>query len=61
MTEVRIHPVSRLEGVARVPHSKPHMQRAILLSLLTNAPSIIVHPAWSSEALSLFAADRISG
>ncbi|MGF6946664.1 5-enolpyruvylshikimate-3-phosphate synthase [Streptomyces auratus] len=30
------------------------MQRALLLSLLANAPSVIVHPAWSSEARSLF-------
>ncbi|MFI9076593.1 3-phosphoshikimate 1-carboxyvinyltransferase [Streptomyces sioyaensis] len=29
------------------------MQRALLLSLLANAPSVIVHPAWSSEARSL--------
>ncbi|MFI9262064.1 3-phosphoshikimate 1-carboxyvinyltransferase [Streptomyces sioyaensis] len=44
----------RLAGTARIPQSKPHMQRALLLSLLANAPSVIVHPAWSSEARSLF-------
>lgn len=54
MTTARISPaIDGLSGITRVPHSKPHMQRALLLSLLTNAPSIIVNPAWSSEAESL--------
>ncbi|MEJ8647136.1 hypothetical protein WKI65_03375 [Streptomyces sp. MS1.AVA.3] len=43
-----------IAGTARIPQSKPHMQRALLLSLLANAPSAIVRPAWSSEARSLF-------
>jgi 3-phosphoshikimate 1-carboxyvinyltransferase len=62
MTMVRFHPVEqRISGAARVPYSKPHMQRAILLSLLTNAPSIIVNPAWSSEATQLYRAARQFG
>jgi 3-phosphoshikimate 1-carboxyvinyltransferase len=59
---VKIHPASdHVSGEARVPYSKPHMQRAILLSLLTNAPSIVVHPAWSSEATALFTAAQRFG
>lgn len=55
MTTARISPVvNGISGTARIPHSKPHMQRALLLSLLANAPSVIVNPAWSSEAESLF-------
>lgn len=54
MALVRFHPVDHVTGAAQVPRSKPHMQRAILLSLLTNAPSIIVNPAWSSESVRLF-------
>ena len=62
MTAVQIHPASgRLAGDATVPYSKPHMQRVILLSLLTNAPSIIVHPAWSSETQRLFEAAQQFG
>lgn len=50
MSTARIGPaVDGISGSMRVPHSKPHMQRALLLSLLANAPSIIVNPAWSSE------------
>ncbi|MEU5954620.1 hypothetical protein [Streptomyces sp. NPDC047525] len=57
MTEIRIHPPrSAPAGEVRVPYSKPHMQRAILFSLLANAPSVVVHPAWSSEAESLLRA-----
>jgi 3-phosphoshikimate 1-carboxyvinyltransferase len=37
------------------------MQRAILLSLLTDEPSTIVHPAWSSEAIGLFDAAQQFG
>ncbi|MEW9547898.1 3-phosphoshikimate 1-carboxyvinyltransferase [Nonomuraea sp. NPDC050783] len=56
---IRVSPAARgVSGTARVPRSKPHMQRAILLSLLTNAPSIIQNPAWSSEARHLFEAAR---
>jgi 3-phosphoshikimate 1-carboxyvinyltransferase len=59
---VRIHPFSGpITGTAFVPRSKPHMQRAILLSLLTNAPSIIAHPAWSSESRDLYEAVRLFG
>lgn len=62
MAIVRFHPVhQRVGGAARVPYSKPHMQRAILLSLLTNAPSIIVNPAWSSEAERLYLAAKQFG
>lgn len=57
MSTVLIHPLGRpLRGEARIPRSKPHTQRAILLSLLTNAPSSIVHPDWSSESQGLFGA-----
>jgi 3-phosphoshikimate 1-carboxyvinyltransferase len=48
-------------GTASVPRSKPHMQRALLLSLLTNAPSIIAHPAWSSESRDLYETVRLFG
>lgn len=62
MRLVEIHPARRgIGGTGRLPYSKPHMQRAILLSLLTNAPSIIVNPAWSSEAEKLFTAARQFG
>lgn len=57
MSAVLIHPPGRpLQGKAQIPRSKPHMQRAILLSLLTNAPSSIVHPDWSSESQGLYEA-----
>lgn len=50
-TTLLVHPPrGGVQGTTRVPYSKPHMQRAILFSLLANAPSIVVHPAWSSEA-----------
>lgn len=62
MTTVLIHPLGRpVQGKARIPRSKPHMQRAIVLSLLTNAPSIIVHPDWSSESQGLYEAARQFG
>jgi len=37
------------------------MQRALLLSLLTNSPSIIANPAWSSEARNLLNAAQEFG
>jgi 3-phosphoshikimate 1-carboxyvinyltransferase len=62
MNTVEIHPHRhRLQGVARLPYSKPHMQRAILLSLLTNGPSVIVHAAWSSETHGLVKAAQQFG
>jgi 3-phosphoshikimate 1-carboxyvinyltransferase len=62
MKSVLIHPLDRpLQGEARVPRSKPHTQRAILLSLLANAPSIIVHPDWSSESQGLYEAAQRFG
>lgn len=62
MTRVRIHPPQEgLEGTVRVPYSKPHMQRAILFSLLANAPSVVINPAWSSEAADLFKAAQEFG
>lgn len=62
MSAVTFDPAdSELSGDVRLPTSKPHMQRAILLSLLANAPSTIVRPAWSSEATSLIAAARALG
>lgn len=62
MTRVRVHPVEfSLKGECRVPNSKPHMQRAVILSLLTNGPSSIEQPGWSSEAASLFDAARSYG
>ncbi|MGF1425979.1 3-phosphoshikimate 1-carboxyvinyltransferase [Kitasatospora sp. LaBMicrA B282] len=62
MTKVRVHPVEfALKGESFVPYSKPHMQRAIILSLLTNAPSSIINPGWSSEAAGLFEAARQFG
>jgi|SRR5580658_6556416 3-phosphoshikimate 1-carboxyvinyltransferase len=62
MSAVLIHPLDRpLEGETQVPRSKPHMQRAILLSLLANAPSIIVHPDWSSESQGLYEAAQRFG
>ncbi|MFE1768252.1 3-phosphoshikimate 1-carboxyvinyltransferase [Streptomyces angustmyceticus] len=55
MNKTSISPAAQgISGTARIPQSKPHMQRALLLSLLANAPSVIVDPAWSSEARSLF-------
>lgn len=58
---VLVHPaVDGLGGYARIPYSKPHMQRSILLGLLANTPSVVLNPAWSSEARSLFeAAQRL--
>ncbi|MGW2379358.1 3-phosphoshikimate 1-carboxyvinyltransferase [Streptomyces sp. NPDC001658] len=62
MTPALIGPArDGVSGRTGVPHSKPHMQRALLLSLLANAPSSIVNPAWSSEAESLFASLREFG
>src|SRR6185437_11665221 len=62
MSAVVIHPVDgSLHGEVRVPRSKPHMQRAIVLSLLTNAPSTIVNPAWSSESQGLYHAAQRFG
>ncbi|WP_367042184.1 hypothetical protein [Streptomyces sp. Je 1-332] len=62
MTTTQIRPaLDGLSGATHVPHSKPHMQRALLLSLLANAPSTIVNPAWSSEAESLFSSVREFG
>lgn len=59
---VRIHPLDAgVTGTASVPRSKPHMQRALLLSLLTNAPSIIAHPAWTAESRGLYEAVRSFG
>ncbi|MBB6470590.1 hypothetical protein [Sphaerisporangium rubeum] len=60
--KVHIHPVRHgVRGEVRIPHSKPHMQRAVLLSLLANAPSVIVNPAWSSESRDLFEAAKLFG
>lgn len=62
MNTVEIHPQwHQLQGVAHLPYSKPHMQRAILLSLLTNGPSAIVHAAWSSETRRLLEAAQQFG
>ncbi|GAA3097568.1 3-phosphoshikimate 1-carboxyvinyltransferase [Streptomyces rectiviolaceus] len=62
MTTARIEPaLDGVRGATRIPHSKPHMQRALLLSLLANAPSTIMNPAWSSEAESLFSSVREFG
>lgn len=62
MVAVRIHPApAGVAGTARVPYSKPHMQRAILLSLLTNGPSMVVNPAWSSESENLLLAAQDFG
>ncbi|WP_438493937.1 3-phosphoshikimate 1-carboxyvinyltransferase [Streptomyces asiaticus] len=57
MTTIRVSPPSSgVSGEVRVPTSKPHTQRAILLGLLANAPSSIVDPAWSSESRNLLGA-----
>lgn len=62
MSTTLFHPLDRpAQGDAEVPRSKPHMQRAILLSLLANAPSIIARPAWSSESRDLCEAARQFG
>lgn len=62
MSKVKVHPMPHaLQGTARIPYSKPHMMRAVLLSLLTNEPSTIVNLAWSSEAVNQFDAVRRFG
>src|SRR5258708_37770193 len=62
MNAILVPPLGRpLKGRARVPRSKPHTQRAILLSLLTNAPSLIVRPDWSSESQCLYEVVRQFG
>jgi 3-phosphoshikimate 1-carboxyvinyltransferase len=51
-----VWPKLALRGHASVPGSKPHVQRALILSLLTEGVTTIHLPAWSTETMRLLAA-----
>nr|WP_158259833.1 hypothetical protein [Phyllobacterium phragmitis] len=58
---VSILPVGELKGLASVPSSKPHMQRALIFALLSEGDTEILFPSWSSETKRLFEAAKQFG
>lgn len=54
-------PFGELKGLATVPPSKPHMQRALVFALLSKGKTEILSPSWSSETKRLFEAARKFG
>ncbi len=56
-----IRPTPALFGRTRVPTSKPHMQRALILALLTEGTTELLCPSWSSETRRLLGAMKAFG
>ncbi|WP_200881450.1 3-phosphoshikimate 1-carboxyvinyltransferase [Chromobacterium haemolyticum] len=56
MSSATIFPADALEGSVKIPASKPHIQRALLLALLNKRTTKLANITWCTETKSLLVA-----